>query len=85
MSKDFEIQFSLFKLPNPKHIQITQTSFTDFTLPAKTTKNLKKLKVRYVPLWWVDLVQLPDPHSVALSLLLLNRTGGENKMEKLVG
>lgn len=31
---------------------------------------------------------LPDAHSAALSLLLLlllNRTGGENKIEKLVG
>lgn len=74
MSKDLEIQFSLFKLPNPKHIQITQTSCTDFTIPAKKkNKQLKNLKVTCVPLWWVDLVWLPEPHSVVLSLLLLNR------------
>jgi len=36
-------------------------------------------------LWQVDLGWLPDAHPAALSLPLLNRTGEENKMEKLVG
>ena len=36
-------------------------------------------------LWWVDLVQLPYAHPAALSVPLLNRTRGENKMKKLVG
>jgi len=50
MSKDLEIQFSLNKNKNPQHIQITQTSFTAFTIPAKkATKQPKKLKVK-VPL-----------------------------------
>jgi len=36
-------------------------------------------------LWWVDLA-LPSTHQGVLSLLLLlNRTGGGNKIEKLVG
>jgi len=36
-------------------------------------------------MWWADLAQLPDTHPAPLPLSLLNRTGGENKMEKLVG
>jgi len=32
-------------------------------------------------LWWADLGWLPDAHAAALSLPLLNRTGGENKMD----
>ena len=35
-------------------------------------------------LWWVDLGWLPDAHPAALSHLL-NRAGGENKTENLVG
>ena len=35
-------------------------------------------------LWWVDHGRLADPHPATPSLPLLNRTGGENKMEKLV-
>lgn len=73
-----EIQFSLFKLTNPNHIHIPQTSFIDFIIPVKTTKQPKNLKVRYVPLWWVHLLWLPDSHLVGL--LLLIRTGGEKKM-----
>jgi len=34
--------------------------------------------------WWVGLGWLPGPHPATLSLPLLNRTGGENKTEKLV-
>lgn len=36
-------------------------------------------------LLWVDLGMLPDPHPAALSFPLLNKTGGENKMKKLIG
>jgi len=35
-------------------------------------------------LWWVDLGWLPNAHPAALALPLLSRTGGENKMQKLV-
>jgi len=35
-------------------------------------------------LWWVDLGWSPDAHQTALSLLILNRTGEENMMEKLI-
>jgi len=34
-------------------------------------------------LWWVELTWLPDAHPAALSLPLLNRVGGKNKMGKL--
>lgn len=34
---------------------------------------------------WVDLSQLPDAYPAALSLPLLDRTGGEEKKKKLVG
>lgn len=39
----------------------------------------------YLCLWWVGRGQLPDPHPDAPSLPLLNRTGGQNKMETLMG
>lgn len=35
-------------------------------------------------LLWVGLGWLPDPHPAALSFPLLNKTGGENKMKKLI-
>jgi len=34
---------------------------------------------------WVDHGWLPDPHLTVLSLSLLNRAGGENKIEQLTG
>lgn len=37
------------------------------------------------PLWWVDLGRLPDACSATLSVPLLDRTGGENEIEELVG
>lgn len=36
----------------------------------------------FLVLWWVDLRWLPDAHPAALPLL--NETGAENAMEKLV-
>ena len=36
-------------------------------------------------MWWVDRGRLPGAHPAALSLTLLSRAGGENKMKKLVG
>lgn len=35
--------------------------------------------------WWLNPGQLPDTHPAVLSLPLLNRTGGENHMEKFIG
>ena len=35
--------------------------------------------------WWLNLGQLPDTYPAVLSLPLLHRIGGENKMEKLIG
>ena len=37
------------------------------------------------PLWWVVLGQLPDAHTAALTLPLLNSTEGKKNMKKLVG
>lgn len=34
--------------------------------------------------WWDNLGCLPDAHQTALLLPLLNRTGGENEMQKLM-
>lgn len=34
---------------------------------------------------WVDVGQLPDPHSATLSVPFLKRAGGQIKKEKLVG
>lgn len=35
--------------------------------------------------WWLNPGQLPDTYPAVLSRPLLNRTRGENKMEKLIG
>lgn len=35
-------------------------------------------------MWWFDFCWLPVPHQATFSLPLLNRTGEENKMEKLM-
>jgi len=34
--------------------------------------------------WWVTFGWLPDAYQAALSLAHLSRTGGENKMKKLI-
>jgi len=36
-------------------------------------------------MWWVHLGWLTHAHPATLSLFLLSRTGGENKIEKLMG
>jgi len=39
----------------------------------------------YVVLWWVYLGQFREVNLAAISILLLNRAGRENKIKKLVG
>lgn len=36
-----------------------------------------------LPMWWVDLYQLPDAYIAALALSLLNRTGRQDEINSL--
>lgn len=46
---------------------------------------ISHLKQLFNSVFFFDLVQLPDAHPAPLSLPLVNRTGGEYRMKKLMG
>jgi len=67
------------------HAVFSHDSHTEHISSASEDVFPTKLYDQVTPLWWGDCGQLPSTHPATLSLPLVNRTWGENRMKKLMG